>query len=121
MAKKLSGLSRRGRPRRVKSEDIILTKEAVEELDALKHRKINLSDKDAPEIEDWQEVAIKKFYRPVKKQITVRVDADVLDWFKRAAKKYQTLINQVCREYMEHHIYLRKIKKKKQVKTLHRD
>jgi uncharacterized protein (DUF4415 family) len=44
-----------------------------------------------------------KFYRPVKKQITVRIDADVLEWFRHAAKKYQTLINLACREYMVSH------------------
>jgi uncharacterized protein (DUF4415 family) len=105
----------------VKNEDIFLTKGAEKELKALKHRKINLSDPDAPEIQEWNEVAVGKFYRPVKKQITVRVDADVLEWFRHAAKKYQTLINKACREYMEHHIYLNKIKKKKTGKTLHRD
>jgi uncharacterized protein (DUF4415 family) len=37
------------------------------------------------------------------KQITVRIDADVLEWFRQATKKYQTLINLACREYTVHH------------------
>jgi uncharacterized protein (DUF4415 family) len=73
------------------------------ELKALKKRAVNLSDEDAPEISDWSEAVVGKFYRPIKKQITIRVDADVLDWFKHHTKKYQTLINIVCRDYMLKH------------------
>lgn len=75
----------------------------MKELKSLKNRKIDLSDKDAPEITNWEGTVIGKFYRPVKKQITVRIDADVLEWFRHAAEKYQTLINEACREYMVHH------------------
>ena len=73
------------------------------ELHQLKRRKIDLSDPDAPEILDWRKAVRAKFYRPVKSQVTIRMDADVLDWFKHHAAKYQTLINQVCREYMNQH------------------
>ena len=38
-----------------------------------------------------------------KKSITVRLDADVLDWYKRQGKGYQTRINAVLRTYMEAH------------------
>lgn len=42
-----------------------------------------------------------RLYRPNKQQVTLRVDADVLDWFKRrTAKGYQTDINRALREYM---------------------
>lgn len=60
-------------------------------------------DEDTPEITDWSNVQVGKFYRPIKQQITLRLDADTLSWFKQQASKYQTLINQVCREYMERH------------------
>ena len=43
------------------------------------------------------------FYRPIKAQTTLRIDSDVLDWFKRNApngKGYQTDINRVLREYV---------------------
>ena len=73
------------------------------ELRELKKRKINFSDEDAPEISDWSEAVVGKFYRPIKKQITIRVDADVLDWFKHHTKKYQTLMNIACRDYMLRH------------------
>ncbi len=74
------------------------------EIKALKSRKINLTDEDAPEITAWEKGVVGKFYRPVKKQITIRIDADVLEWFKHSTKRYQTLINMACREYMLHHV-----------------
>jgi uncharacterized protein (DUF4415 family) len=75
----------------------------MKELKAIKCHKIDLTDEDAPEIETWEKAVVGKFYRPVKKQITIRIDTDVLEWFKHATKKYQTLINKACREYMIHH------------------
>ncbi len=41
------------------------------------------------------------FYRPVKKPITVRIDADVLAWFKKDGRKYQSRINAALRKVME--------------------
>ena len=38
---------------------------------------------------------------PVKKPVTLRLDADVLEWFKAGGKGYQTRINQLLRKYME--------------------
>jgi len=43
------------------------------------------------------------FYRPVKEQITLRLDADVLDWFRKkvpSGRGYQTEINRALREHM---------------------
>ena len=50
---------------------------------------------------------IGKFYRPLKQPISIRIDADVLDWF-RAHQNYQKLINYACRLYMEQHSKHRK-------------
>jgi uncharacterized protein (DUF4415 family) len=44
------------------------------------------------------------YQRVLKQQLTIRLDADVLDWFKRHArngKGYQTDINRVLRDYVE--------------------
>jgi len=38
---------------------------------------------------------------PVKKQLTIRLDADVLDWFKGHGRGYQTCINRILRVVME--------------------
>jgi len=39
-------------------------------------------------------------YRPVKKPVTLRLDADVLAWFQRAGRGYQTRINSTLRKVM---------------------
>jgi uncharacterized protein (DUF4415 family) len=52
---------------------------------------------------DWSKAQRGLFYRPIKKQITLRLDADLIDWFKTHAKQgegYQTSINRALREYV---------------------
>ena len=39
-------------------------------------------------------------YRPIKKAVTLRLDADVLAWFKRPGRGYQTRINRALRSLM---------------------
>jgi uncharacterized protein (DUF4415 family) len=51
---------------------------------------------DAPELPDWSGAKRGLFYRPVKQQLTLRLDADVVAWFKSHATEgagYQTRIN----------------------------
>jgi uncharacterized protein (DUF4415 family) len=58
---------------------------------------------DAPEVLDWSSAKRGAFYRPVKQQLTLRLDADVVAWFKATSKSergYQTRINQALREYV---------------------
>ncbi len=40
---------------------------------------------------------------PVKKPVTIRLDSDVLEWFKEQEQGYQTRINNLLRKYMETH------------------
>jgi len=78
-----------------------LTKNQVKELRALSRMKdedIDLSD--IPERLDWSNAVVGKFYRPVKKSLTIRIDADVLAWVKSQGKGYQTRINRYLREAM---------------------
>ncbi len=59
-------------------------------------------DPDTFEIEpEWFENAL--VLRPAvpKERITVRLDADMLDWFKAQGKGYQTRINAILRAYYE--------------------
>ncbi len=52
---------------------------------------------------DWSQAKRGMFYRPVKQQITLRLDADLIDWFKTnpvADEGYQTRINRALREYV---------------------
>ena len=71
-------------------------------LDELADEDVNLSD--IPEITDWSGAVRGKFYRPVKKQITLRIDADVIAWFEAQAPVrplgYQTNMNQALREHV---------------------
>jgi uncharacterized protein (DUF4415 family) len=46
-------------------------------------------------------IADPEFYRPLKKPVTLRLDADVLAFFKRDGRRYQTRINQALRQMME--------------------
>ena len=57
---------------------------------------------DIPEILDWSGAKRGLLYRPTKQQITLRLDADVLAWFRAAVpggRGYQTEINRVLREH----------------------
>jgi uncharacterized protein (DUF4415 family) len=56
-----------------------------------------------PEAKDWSGARRGAFYRPVKQQLTLRLDADVIAWFKDHASKgegYQTNINRALREHV---------------------
>jgi uncharacterized protein (DUF4415 family) len=55
---------------------------------------------DIPEILDWTNAVRGKFYRPLKKPVTLRLDADVLAWFKSKHPKYQSAINSALRQYI---------------------
>jgi uncharacterized protein (DUF4415 family) len=65
---------------------------------------------DILEPRDWSGATRGLFYRPVKKQLTLRIDADVVAWFKERAKGqgYQTQINTALRDHMRRHARARK-------------
>ena len=42
-----------------------------------------------------------EYYKPIKKPVTLRLDADVIAWFKRDGRRYQTRINAALRRVME--------------------
>ncbi len=65
---------------------------------AMKEEDIDFSD--MPEVVDWSRAEIGKFYRPPKKAITMRLDADVLEWLKGYGKGYQTRANLLLRHAM---------------------
>jgi uncharacterized protein (DUF4415 family) len=59
---------------------------------------------DVPELLDWSGAKRGLFYRPVKQQLTLRLDADVVAWFKHHTapnEGYQTRINRALREYVQ--------------------
>ena len=71
----------------------------VRALRRMKDEEIDLTD--IPVRTDWSRAAIGKFYRPIKKSLTIRIDADVLAWLKGQGKGYQTRINSLLRRAME--------------------
>lgn len=52
-----------------------------------------------PEQLDWSKAVRGKYYRPMKEPISLRIDADVLHWFKAKGRGYQSRINKVLRNY----------------------
>ena len=75
--------------------------EHIRALEALPEDQIDTTD--APEILDWSDARRGVFYRPVKQQITLRLDADIIAWFKARApdgRGYQTDINGALREHV---------------------
>jgi uncharacterized protein (DUF4415 family) len=80
-----------------------LTETDLAELEALAARPDSEIDfSDAPELtaEQWKKGLRGACYRPVKRQITARVDADVLAWLKSQGKGYQSRINAILRREM---------------------
>ena len=61
---------------------------------------IDFSDLPATSSKDWQAAERGKFYRPIKQQLTVRVDADVLAWLKSQGDGYQSRLNDILRTAM---------------------
>jgi uncharacterized protein (DUF4415 family) len=76
----------------------------LEALAALPDDQINT--RALPEQLDWSGARRGVFYRPVQKQLTLRLDADLIDWFKSHAadgEGYQTGINRALRAYVAQH------------------
>jgi uncharacterized protein (DUF4415 family) len=46
------------------------------------------------------EIHVGRFYRPMKQLVSIRVDADVLAWFRARGKGYQTQMNEALRRAM---------------------
>ena len=79
-----------------------LTKQQAEDIERLKNMKDEDIDySDIPEITDWSNAVRGKFYRPIKKSVTVRIDADVLAWLKSRGAGYQTRLNAMLRQAMD--------------------
>lgn len=76
-------------------------RQELQNLSELPDDQIDTSD--IPEIADFSGAVRGRFYRPVKKQVTLRIDAGLLAWFKAHGEKYQTRINAALREYVEAH------------------
>ncbi|MBA3563132.1 MAG: BrnA antitoxin family protein [Gammaproteobacteria bacterium] len=72
-------------------------------LDAMRDEEIDFSDDPEATPEMFARAIVRKGLKPVptKEQVTLRLDADVLDWFKAQGKGYQTRINTLLRAYKD--------------------
>jgi uncharacterized protein (DUF4415 family) len=61
---------------------------------------IDTSDIPVLPAEAWKDAVRGKFYRPVKKAVSLRLDADVIAWLKKDGKGYQSRANRMLREKM---------------------
>ncbi|TAE94297.1 MAG: 3-oxoacyl-ACP synthase [Oscillatoriales cyanobacterium] len=74
----------------------------LEELENIPESAIDTSDIAELDASFWEKA---KLAKPLTKQaISLRVDSDVLEWFKSQGKGYQSLMNAVLRSYVEHHV-----------------
>lgn len=64
--------------------------------------KIDFSE--IPELTEdfWKNAIRNPYYRPIKQQLTVRLDADIIAWLRGQGKGYQTRLNRVLRDAMQH-------------------
>lgn len=81
-------------------------KAELEALAAMPDERIDYSDIPPAAEGFWTDARRNPYYRPVKQQLTLRLDADLIAWFKRQApdgRGYQRDINRALREYVEAH------------------
>jgi uncharacterized protein (DUF4415 family) len=66
---------------------------------------LDASDIPEPTAEEFARAIVRKGLKPLprKQQVTLRIDADVLDWFRRGGKGYQSRINALLRAYVDAH------------------
>lgn len=84
-----------------------ISQKRLSEIEKIRDEDIDFSD--IPELDDaWFERA--KLVKPnSKKSVSLRLDSDVLDWYRSQSRDYQSRINAILRAYMN--------KKKAHVKT----
>ncbi len=60
------------------------------------------SDQDAPTMppEFWTHATVGKYYRPIKTQVSFRIDNEILDWLKSKGEGHLVRINEILRERM---------------------
>tara|TARA_Y100000814_G_scaffold258486_1_gene208158 strand:- start:104 stop:433 length:330 start_codon:yes stop_codon:yes gene_type:complete len=59
------------------------------------------NDPNLPDI-DWATAEIERVDPVIKQAVSIRLDSDVIDFFKEGGRGYQTRINKVLRSYMDH-------------------
>ena len=76
-----------------------------DKLEDMSDDEIDFSDVEEISLELFARAVVRHGLKPVpkKEQVTLRVDSDVLRWFRSQGKGYQTKINDLLRAYMNAH------------------
>jgi uncharacterized protein (DUF4415 family) len=78
-----------------------LTPERIAEIKAFK----NIDFSDCPVLTEEELKRMRprypEYFRPIKRAVQIRLDSDVLAWFKGYGKGYQSRINAVLRDVMQ--------------------
>jgi uncharacterized protein (DUF4415 family) len=74
-------------------------------VDAMKDEDIDFSDSPEVSPEMFARALVRRGLKPTarKAQLTLRLDSDVLEWFRKQGQGYQTKINALLRAYMDAH------------------
>jgi uncharacterized protein (DUF4415 family) len=75
-------------------------KRRLAQLAARPEAEIDLSDIPPLRPGFWENAVRNPYYRPVKQQLTVRLDSDVVAWLRQHGKGYQTNLNRMLRKAM---------------------
>ncbi len=75
-------------------------KREIEALKNMPESEIDTSDLPVLPPEKWANAVVGKFYRPIKRPIALRLDADIIDWLKAQGAGYQSRINGILRREM---------------------
>jgi uncharacterized protein (DUF4415 family) len=76
-----------------------LTEAQLTQLRAAEGSEPDTSDIPEAPADNWRYAC--RFYKPRKEAISLRLDADVLDWLRHGSERYQSEINRILRERME--------------------
>lgn len=80
-----------------------LLKETLKRIDAIKEEDIDYSDIPALDESFFANVSIQLPLSKRKQSVTLRLDSEILDWFKKQGKGYQTKINAILKSYFNAH------------------
>jgi uncharacterized protein (DUF4415 family) len=94
-------------PKVIKKGPAKLTPETAAEIAALAAMPDeHIDTSDIPEVKDWAGFQ-RGHYKPVKQSLTLRLDTDLIAWFKAHAgpkgRGYQTAINAALRQHVAEH------------------
>jgi len=93
-----------------------LTREQKRDIAAIAaKRDADIDFSDAPPVLDWTGAELGKFYRPMKRSVTMRLDSDIIEWLKSGGRGYQTKANWLLRHAMLHNAGRRRLPRRERI------